>query len=86
MTVYLVDEANADIAMEYASVDTEAHVVLLQDGIYAALAGKVSGQSYALKDDVERRGLKDRIPSAVSVIGYSDLVAMMEKERVVNFL
>ena len=86
MTVYLVDEAHFDVATAHASMDNEAHVVLLQDAVYAALTGKVRGTAFALDVDVARRGLNGRMPRSISVIGYSDLVQMMEKEKVVNFL
>ncbi len=86
MTVYLVDEAHFEIAADYAEMDKGARLVLLQDAVYASIAGKLRGKAYALEDDVARRGLKGRIPPSVQIIGYLDLVQMMEKERVVNFL
>jgi sulfur relay protein TusB/DsrH len=86
VTVYLVDEAHFEIAEAYATMDKSARIVLLQDAVYASIAGKVRGDAYALEDDVSRRGLKGRVPPSVKVIGYSDLVQMMENERVVNFL
>ena len=86
MTVYLADEPYLDIAVAYASADKAARLVLLQDAVYAALTGKVRDAAYVLEDDVARRGLKGKTPSSVSVIGYSDLLQMMEREKVVNFL
>ena len=86
MTVYLVDEPYLDAALAYAKMDGAARLVLLQDAVYAALTGRVQGEAYAIENDVSRRGLKARMPSSVKVIGYSDLVRMMEEDRVVNFL
>ena len=86
MTVYLVDEVHLDVAMAHASMDKEAHIVLLQDAVYAALTGKVHGAAFALDVDVARRGLGGKMPRSIRVIGSSDLVQMMEKEKVVNFL
>jgi len=86
LTVYLVDEPYLDIGLAYARMDADARLVLLQDAVYAALAGRVQGEAYAIENDISRRGLNARLPSSVKVIGYSDLVQMMEKERVVNFL
>ena len=86
MTVYLVDEPFLEVAMAYARMDKDAHVVLLQDAVYAGLTGRVQGEVYAIEGDVSRRGLGTRMPRSVRVIGYPDLVQMMERERVVNFL
>jgi len=86
MTVYLVDEQNLEIAAAYAKMEKDAQIVLLQDAVYSALAGKVPGNAFALRSDVSRRGLSERMPKSVKVIDYPDLVQMMEKERVVNFL
>lgn len=86
MTLYLVDETFLDIALSYSSQDKDAHIVLLQDAVYFAKEGKSGGQVFVVEDDVSRRGLKSKIPSSVRVIGYPDLVKMMEEERVINFL
>ena len=86
MTVYLVDEPNLSIALEYASEDKEARLVLLQDAVYGASKAKIRGAVYAIDKDVARRGLGARIPASVKVIGYPELVQMMESEKVVNFL
>jgi sulfur relay protein TusB/DsrH len=86
MTVYLVDEPFLDIALAYASLDKDARIVLLQDAVYSAREGKFGGSVFVVEDDVSRRGLKSRLPSSVRIIGYPDLVRMMEEERVVNFL
>ena len=86
MTLYLVDEPHLEIATAYAKIEKGARMVLLQDAVYSALTGKVPGEAYALENDVARRGLGGRVPKSLRVIGYSELVQMMEKERVVNFL
>ncbi len=59
---------------------------MLEDAVYAVTKGKVGGNVYVLSDDVNRRGIKSKIPSSVRVIGYTDLVKMMEADKVVNFL
>jgi len=87
LTVYLVDEPFADIGLVYAAGDPEARIVLLQDGVYVARAGPVRGDLYMIRDDVSRRGLATHVfPTNVHMIGYDDLVEMMEKDRVVCFL
>jgi sulfur relay protein TusB/DsrH len=86
LTIYLVDEPYLDIAAAYARMEKGARVVLLQDAVYSALSGRIPVEAYALEQDVARRGLGSRVPKSVKVIGYSELVQMMEKDRVVNFL
>ena len=86
MTVYLVDEAFLEIALSYSALDKDARVVLLQDAVYHAVKGRAHGEVYVVEDDVARRGLRSRIDPSVHVIGYPELVQMMERERVVNFL
>lgn len=83
MVVFLVDEASYGIALSYSSPDTK--IVLLQDAVYHVTKGPQRGELYVLDDDVVRRGLDSKIPPAVHVIGYGDLVRMMEQEMVVNF-
>jgi len=86
MTVYLVDEPFVDVAVSYAAGDANARLVLLQDAVYSSTKVRTPAELYVMEDDVARRGLRSRIPPSVSIIGYEDLVAMMEKEKVVNFL
>ncbi len=73
-----------NVALSYSSSDSR--LVLLEDAVYAAAKGSIVGNVYVLSDDVNRRGLKSKIPSSVHIISYTDLVKMMETEKVVNFL
>jgi sulfur relay protein TusB/DsrH len=86
LTVYLVDEPFVEIALAYAAKDSSAQMVLLQDAVYSSTKLRVSVPIYVVADDVTRRGLSSRMPPSVHTISYDGLVAMMEKERVVNFL
>ena len=87
MTLYLIDEPLADIALSYAAEDKDARIVLLQDGVYLAQKGEVRGEAYVVKDDVSRRGLGTHtFPPNVHAVGYDELVQMMENDRVVCFL
>ena len=73
--------------MAYASGDSQARVVFLQDGVYAARSWKGRGEACVLRDDASRRGLgTEQFPSGVRTVSYDDLVGMMEKEKVVSFL
>ncbi len=86
MTIYLMDEPYADVGLAYAADDPDARVVLVQDAVYLARGDVLKGRIYALADDVSRRGLKGTIDSGVGLIGYDELVRMMEAERVLCFL
>ncbi len=86
MTIYLVDEPFVDTAVSYASLDSEARVVLLQDGVYSAARITTLKQVYVIEDDIARRGLGSTIPPRVHVISYDELVQMMKEEKVINFL
>jgi sulfur relay protein TusB/DsrH len=86
LTIYLVDEPFAELAFAYAATDASAKLVLLQDAIYLARRGGVKGEVYVIGDDATRRGLDGSFPAGVHKISYPDLVAMMEAEKVVNFL
>ena len=87
MTVYLVDEAFYEAALSYSSLDRNARVVLLEDAVYSYLIGKrPEVETFALSDDISRRGLESRVPSTLHIITYDDLVRMMEEEKVINFL
>lgn len=64
-------------------------VLLLQDGVLAAVGGapeiacllNASISLYALRADVEARGLSAHILHSVTVIDYTDFVALTVKHR-----
>ncbi|MDG6997903.1 MAG: hypothetical protein JRN15_02180 [Nitrososphaerota archaeon] len=85
MTVYLVDESSFALAKSFASKDSDAHLVLLEDAVYHATTER-NGQLYAITDDVERRGLRSKLQPSIVLISYDQMVEMMERERVVNLL
>ncbi|MCJ7539622.1 MAG: DsrH/TusB family sulfur relay protein [Desulfobacterales bacterium] len=67
--LYLVDKPNGQIAAEVAKLDDDAKVVLIKDGVYldpATMTGKV----YAMEDDIELRGLKERLAGKAEPIDY----------------
>ncbi len=85
--LYLIDEPFGGSGLALAEGDDEAVVVLIQDGVY--LDGSTLGRNgrpvYAVKRDIERRGLGNRLPNAVKVIGFDDLVDLIVAHKVVNF-
>jgi len=59
-------------------------LVLIKDGVYldaATLPGKV----YAMEDDVELRGLKERLAGKAESIDYPRLVDLIVNNKVANF-
>ncbi|UTW45836.1 sulfurtransferase complex subunit TusB [bacterium SCSIO 12696] len=51
-------------------------ILLLEDGVYGALTDMPAGQICALKNDVQARGLLEKIPEKVVLVGYSEFVQM----------
>ena len=86
MTLYLVDEPFANLAFSYTAYDPAARIVLLQDGVYVAKSGAFKGEVYYIGEDATRRGLGASFASGAHSIGFDELIAMMETDKVVNFL
>lgn len=65
-------------------------VVLLEDGVYAAIRNVDFGLSaapgpvYALESDIRARGLSTRLRDDIKVIGYEDFVALCTEYDVVK--
>ena len=85
--LYLVDQPIASGALALAAGDSDAIVVLVQDGVYADTASlsKNGRRVYAIKRDIERRGLSSRIAKSVKPIGFDELVDLIAGHKVVNF-
>jgi sulfur relay protein TusB/DsrH len=84
MTVYLVDKPNESAAVAVAELDNDPKVVLIKDGVYidpSTMPGKV----YVMGDDVEVRGLKNRLAGKAEMIDYPQLVDLIVENKVVNF-
>lgn len=85
--LYLIDKPFAESALGLVQQDPDAEVVLLQDGVY--LSGRASlGKAkrvYAVKRDVERRGLADTLGAGVRSIDYPELVDILFANKVLNF-
>lgn len=75
-----------DIAISYASRIKDSKIVLLQDAVYSAIKLGGSYPVYAIDVDILRRGLSGKVPQSVHVINYEELVQMMEKEKIINFM
>ena len=68
-------------------LDNGSAVLLIEDGIYGALIGGSVGKLvehalanypiYALKPDIEARGMQDRIIKGIQLIGYDGFVDLV---------
>ena len=82
--LYLIHKKSSAEALALAQEDREAVVVLLQDGVYLDISSFNKAQVYALKWDVDIRGLNQRVPNTVKLISYHDLVDLIVANKVVN--
>ena len=82
--LYLIHKKSSAEALALAQEDREAVVVLLQDGVYLDISSFNKTQVYAIKWDVDIRGLNQRIPGTVKLISYHDLVDLIVANKVVN--
>jgi sulfur relay protein TusB/DsrH len=85
--LYLIDEPFGGNGLALAAKDDEAVVVLIQDGAFLDISalGRAGRPVYAVKRDVERRGLGKRLPDGVKTIGFDELVDLIVAHKVVNF-
>ena len=85
--LYLIDEAYGQNGLNIAKIDDDARVVLIQNGVYLDVSG-LTGRGkevYALKEDVDKRGVAGRLENKVKLIDYSELVDLIVENKVVNF-
>ena len=85
--LYLIDKPFGENALRLAQEDAAAEIVLIQDGVYLAPrpllnAGKTV---HAIKLDVEKRGLQQRMAQGVQLIDYGQLVDLIAAHKVINF-
>lgn len=51
-------------------------VLLIEDGVYAILKESPSQPLYALQEDIEARGLTDKVPQQITLVDYSGFVKL----------
>ncbi len=85
--LYLIGAPQGRNGLELAKGDGDASVVLIQDGVYldASDVAKAGKKVYAVRKDVEKRGLANRIPGSVELIDYGKLVDLIFENKVINF-
>ena len=82
MALYLINLPFAKTGLDLAKRDSDATIVLIEDGVYADASG--FDKVYAVKDDVEKRGVASRLGGA-KIIDYGELVDLIVANKVVNF-
>jgi sulfur relay protein TusB/DsrH len=85
--LYVIDEPFGEHGLALAAQDDEAIVVLIQDGVYldVSVLGKAGRRVYAVKRDIERRGLAKHLADNIKPIGFDGLVDLIVAHKVVNF-
>jgi sulfur relay protein TusB/DsrH len=84
--LYLIDEPYGKNGMNLAQKDKNAVLVLIQNGVYIDTEGvRENIKIYAIRADVEKRGLSQKIGSRVELIDYDKLVDLIVENKIANF-
>lgn len=82
--LYLISRKPGEEALAICQQDKDGQVVLLQDAVYLVADGFTGAQVYALKWDVDVRGLGQHLPPMVKLISYHELIDLILANKVVN--
>lgn len=86
MVLYLLDRNYGRNGLNLLREGGDDVIVLVNDGVYLDVEDAPrSAKIYAVKEDVERRGLKNRISRRVELIDYDRLVDLIIQNKVANF-
>jgi sulfur relay protein TusB/DsrH len=85
--LYLIDQPFGGNGLALAQHDDEAIIVLIQDGVNLDVSTIVNGTRpvYAVKKDLERRGLAKQAARRVKPIDFGELVDLIVAHKVINF-
>ena len=85
--LYLIDQPFGGNGLALAQHDDEAIIVLIQDGVNLDVSTLGNGVKpvYAVKKDLERRGLAQEKARRVKPIDFGDLVDLIVAHKVINF-
>jgi len=85
--LYLIDQPFGGNGLALAQHDDEAIIVLIQDGVNLDASTIVNGSRpvYAVKKDLERRGLNGAASRRVKPIDFGELVDLIVAHKVINF-
>lgn len=97
MTLHTLNKQSADLLrLCISSLMAEDSLLLYEDGVYAALDNPVHSKQlarlpsgiklYVLLEDLEARGIMEKVPEAFSRISYRDFVSLcLASSKVVNW-
>jgi len=86
MSLYLIDKKLARFGLQVAEKDDDAIIVLIQDGVFSDISSiPDSKKVFMVESDVRKRKIED-IPENAEMISYTDLIDLIEKEKVYNFI
>lgn len=80
--LYLIDKPLAEIGLRTVAGDSDARVVLIQDGVY--LTPDVDAPVAAVARDVDVRGVD--LPPDIDRISYDGVVELMVEQEVKSFV
>jgi sulfur relay protein TusB/DsrH len=88
--LYLIDQPFGGNGLALAQHDDEAIIVLVQDGVNLDVSTLGNGNGhhpvvYAVKKDLERRGLTKQAAHRVKPIDFGELVDLIVAHKVINF-
>jgi sulfur relay protein TusB/DsrH len=85
--LYLIDQPFGGNGLALAQHDDEAIIVLVQDGVNLDVSTLGNGNHpvYAVKKDLERRGLTKQAPHRAKPIDFGELVDLIVAHKVINF-
>jgi len=73
-TLHIINKTSAEnCTQSFASEDT---LLLIQDGVYCGLSTLPHKTIYALNDDVNARGIANKINSLIEIINYQQFVEL----------
>lgn len=85
--LYLINKTYGENGLKLAKLDAGAQIVLIQDGVYLDVRRFVGSKVkvYVVRNDVEKRGLVDRVHEDMELIDYGQLVDLVVQNKVINF-
>ncbi|HHT9135345.1 MAG TPA: DsrH/TusB family sulfur relay protein [Candidatus Avalokitesvara rifleensis] len=85
--LYLINKVYGENGLKLARLDANAQIVLIQDGVYIDVRRFVGlkVKVYVVRNDVEKRGLVDRVHEDMELIDYDRLVDLIVQNKVINF-
>jgi len=84
--LYILGSDTGKEGIEFILQDDDAKVMLIQDGVYLDLNLLVKKEIFAIKNDVEKRGMDNIIPSWVKRISYQEALSLIIENPVISFI